>query len=138
MDDIGGDVTTAHRPVDTLEAPHEPVVPAPSSWRLWVLLLGGPSLWFAHFMIVYLAAEAVCTPKLIGDDQPWSDATLDRFVVASTVVAVSLCLAVATLSWRRLRREPGQWLWWVSITLGIGSALSVIAVGSSTLVVGGC
>ena len=81
-------MSTSNRPVDTLEAPHEPVVPAPSSWRLWVLLLGGPALWFVHFMVVYLTAEAVCTPKLIGDEQPWSDATLDTFVVVATVVAV--------------------------------------------------
>ena len=131
-------MSTANRPVDTLEAPHEPVVPAPSSWRLWVLLLGGPALWFVHFMVVYLTAEAVCTPKLIGDEQPWSDATLDTFVVVATVVAVGSCLAVSVLSWRRLRREPAQWLWWVAIALGVGCALSVVAVGLPVLVVGTC
>lgn len=131
-------MSVSDRPVDTLEEPHEPVVPAPSSWRLWVLLLGGPSLWFAHFMVVYLTAEAVCTPKLVGAEQPWSDATLDGFVVVATIVAVALCLAVSLLSWRRLRREPAQWLWWVSIVLGIGSALTVVAVGVPVLAVGTC
>ena len=131
-------MSTADRPVDTLEAPHEPVVPAPSSWRLWALLLGGPSLWFVHFMVVYLTAEAVCTPKLIGDEQPWSDAALDGFIVVATVVAVLLCLVVSALSSRRLRREPQQWLWWVALVLGIGSAMTVAAVGFSSLVVATC
>lgn len=131
-------MNTSRAPVDTLEAPHEPVVPAPSSWRLWVLLLGGPALWFGHFMVVYLTAEAVCTPDLIGGEQPWSDGTLDGFVLATTAIAVVLCLAVALLAWRRSRREPRQWLWWVSITLAIGSALSVVAVGIPVLVVGTC
>lgn len=131
-------MSTSRPPVDTLEAPHEPVVPAPSSWRLWALLLGGPVVWFTHFMVVYLTAEAVCTPKLIGEEQPWSDAALDGFVLVATAVAVAACMVVALLSSRRLRREPRQWLWWVSITLGIGSALSVVAVGLPVLVVGTC
>lgn len=135
---VGGGVSDPKPPVDTLEAPHEPVVPAPSSWRLWLLLLGGPTIWFGHFMVVYLAAEAVCTPKLIGDEQPWTDATLDGFVVVATVVAVVLCLIVSGLSYRRLRREPRQWLWWVSVVLALGSALSVMAVGVPALAVGTC
>lgn len=68
----------------------------------WVLLLAGPVIWFAHFMVVYLIAEAGCT----GDG-----ALLDRFdpptpVVATwiaTAVAVPAGIAAAVWAWRSWR-----------------------------------
>ena len=121
-----------------VDAPHEPIVPAPSSWRLWVVLLGGPAAWFAHFMAVYLTAEAVCTPPLVGSEQPWSDTTLDTFVLIATIVVALTCVAVAVVATVALRREPHQWLWWVAIVLAVGSCLAVLAVGLPSLVVGPC
>jgi drug/metabolite transporter (DMT)-like permease len=128
------DVST-RPPVD---APHEPLVPAPSSWRLWVVLLGGPAAWLVHFMVVYLAAEAVCTPPLVGSEQPWSDATLDTFVFVATVAVAVACIALAVVATVALRREPQQWLWWVGIVLAVGSCVAVLAVGLPSLVVGPC
>jgi hypothetical protein len=121
-----------------VDAPHEPTVPAPSSWRLWVVLLGGPAMWIGHFMIVYLTAEAVCTPPLVGSEQPWSDTTLDTFVLVATIVAGLACLALAVIAGVALRREPEQWLWWVGLTLAVGSFASVLAVGLPSLAVGPC
>lgn len=121
-----------------VDAPHEPIVPAPSSWRLWVAVLGGPATWFAHFMVVYLTAEAVCTPALVGSEQPWTDTALDTFVVGATVVAAVACIALAIIASIAVRREPQQWLWWVATVLAIGSCAAVLAVGLPALVVGPC
>jgi heme/copper-type cytochrome/quinol oxidase subunit 3 len=121
-----------------VDAPHEPIVPAPSSWRLWVVLLGGPAAWFGHFMIVYLTAEAVCTPPLVGSEQPWSDTALDTFVLVTTVVVAAMCIALAVIATVALRREPEQWLWWVAIALAVGSCAAVLAVGLPSLLVGPC
>jgi drug/metabolite transporter (DMT)-like permease len=128
-------------PVSTrppVDAPHEPIVPAPSSWRLWVVLLGGPTTWFVHFMVVYLTAEAVCTPPLVGSEQPWSDTTLDTFVFVATIVGALVCVALATVAAVALRRERQQSLWWVGIVLAVGSCAAVVAVGLPSLVVGPC
>lgn len=130
-------MSDAPPPVDTLEAPHEPTVPAPTSLWLWVVVLGGPVVWITHFMAVYLAAEAVCTPDRVGGEQPWSDGTLIAFVVAATVVAVLLCVVGGLYSYRRMRRE-GPALWWVGLLLAAGSAASIVAVGVSAVLVGPC
>jgi hypothetical protein len=121
-----------------VDAPHEPIVPAPSSWRLWVVLLGGPAAWFVHFMGVYLTAEAVCTPPLVGSEQPWSDTALDTFVLVATIAFALVCVALGIIATVALRREPQQWLWWVAIVLAVGSCAAVLAVGLPSLVVGPC
>jgi hypothetical protein len=129
-------------PVDTLHAPHEPVVPAPTSLWMWVTVLLGPVTWFAHFMTVYLTAEAVCTPILIGarspSDQPWSASTFDGFVLAATVVGVVICTVDAFIAGRRARGSGGQGMWWIGLALALGSAVAIVAVGIPALVVEPC
>jgi len=129
-------------PVDTLEEPHEPVVAAPTSLWMWVVVLGGPAIWFGHFMVVYLTAEAVCTPRLVGSGEPseqlWSNATIDAFVLLATIAATGACVVDALVARRRARAEDGDGLWWVGGVLAVGSALAVIAVGVPALVVGPC
>lgn len=123
-------------PVDTRTAPHEPAVWSRSTVRFWMLLLAGPVIWIVHFAVVYLAAEAACTPAT-----EWpavGERTLRRFVVVATIVAALLCLAVAAVAWR-VRREPeASPLHRASGVLAIGSFLSVIAVGAPVLVLGPC
>ena len=64
--------------------------------RIWVVLLGGPVIWFAHFMVVYLVAEAGCTGG--GAGLGAFDPPVPRIVtVASTAIAALACAAVA---WR--------------------------------------
>lgn len=68
----------------------------------WLVLLAGPLVWFAHFMLVYLVAEAGCTgdgPGLDVFDPPVPTVT----TIVATVVAVLLCVAAAVWSWRRWR-----------------------------------
>lgn len=66
----------------------------------WVVFLGGPVIWFLHFMVVYLVAEAGCTgggPGLRAFNPPVPAAVT---LVATAVAAVG-CLAFA--AWARRR-----------------------------------
>lgn len=74
---------------------------------IWIVFVGGPIVWFAHFLIVYLIAEAGCTgdgPGLELFDPPVPvTATL-----VATVPAVAACAAMATWAfriWRATSRE---------------------------------
>jgi hypothetical protein len=74
----------------------------------WVVFLGGPVVWFTHFMVVYLVAEAGCTgdgPGLEAFDPPVPSA----LTLIVTVVAALGCLAFAAWGYRRWaasRRGP--------------------------------
>jgi hypothetical protein len=66
----------------------------------WVVLLGGPVIWFSHFMLVYLVAEAGCTgggPGLRGFNPPVPAAV----TLAATALAALGCLAFAAWAYRR-------------------------------------
>ena len=66
----------------------------------WVVFLGGPVIWFAHFMLVYLVAEAGCTgggPGLRAFNPPVPTVV----TLAATAVAVAGCLAFAIWGHRR-------------------------------------
>jgi hypothetical protein len=71
--------------------------------RLWILLLAGPVIWFTHFMVVYLVAEAGCTGS--GHGLELFDPPVPRTVtLAATAVAFLVCAAAAHRSlgaWRR-------------------------------------
>jgi heme/copper-type cytochrome/quinol oxidase subunit 3 len=68
---------------------------------IWIIFLAGPVIWFAHFMLVYLVAEAGCTgggPGLVLFDPPVPVIV----TVVATAAAVAACVAAA---WRGYR-------WW--------------------------
>ena len=70
----------------------------------WVLLLIGPVVWFSHFMLVYLVAEAGCTgdgPGLRLFDPPVPVIT----TLVATVIAVPICVAGTVWAWRWWRRS---------------------------------
>ncbi|MBW3576961.1 MAG: hypothetical protein KY462_04330 [Actinobacteria bacterium] len=70
--------------------------------RTWAVLLAGPVIWFSHFMVVYLVAEAGCTgggPGLVVFNPPVPVVV----TWVSTVIAVPLCAAAAWWAWRRWR-----------------------------------
>jgi len=77
------------------------------SRTVWTVFLIGPVTWFAHFMLVYLLAEAGCTGdgpglELLGPPVP---ATV---TLVATVIAVAICLAATRwgLRWWRETRGP--------------------------------
>ena len=72
----------------------------------WVVLLAGPVIWFTHFMVVYLVAEAGCNGagdglEVLGPPVPaWT-------TLIATLVAAPACLAVAWRGWNRIPGGPG-------------------------------
>lgn len=78
--------------------------------RLWALFVGGPIVWFTHFMVVYLVAEAGCTgdgPGLRMFDPPVPTVV----TVVATIVAAIACTAIALWGlrwWRRARVEADR------------------------------
>jgi hypothetical protein len=69
---------------------------------IWVAFLAGPVVWFAHFMIVYLVAEAGCTgggPGLELFDPPVPKAV----TAAATIVGATATLLAAAWNHRRWR-----------------------------------
>lgn len=72
-----------------------------------LMLVAGPVIWFAHFMVVYLVAEAGCTgdgPGLSVFDPPVPTIV----TLAATAVAAVACLWCAGWGYRRWRASPHQ------------------------------
>jgi hypothetical protein len=68
----------------------------------WAVFLAGPVIWFTHFMVVYLIAEAGCTgdgPGLDAFDPPVPAAA----TLITTAVAAVACLGAAGWAYRRWR-----------------------------------
>jgi hypothetical protein len=69
---------------------------------VWLVFLGGPVLWFSHFVVVYLVAEAGCTgdgPGLRAFNPPVPKGV----TLAATAVAAAGCLLFAAWGRRRWR-----------------------------------
>lgn len=119
----------------------------------WVVFLGGPVVWFTHFMVVYLVAEAGCTgegPGLRAFDPP-VPATV---TLAATAVAAAGCLAFAVWGYRRWvdsrqglaadeapelsgsyqERDRGGTMAFASLLLALLSLVAVLFVGLPALV----
>jgi hypothetical protein len=80
---------------------------------IWVVFLVGPVIWFAHFMIVYMATEAGCAgdgPGLEVFDPP----VPTTLTLVATVVAALGCLWTAVWAWRRWRTRPRTQPWGVT------------------------
>lgn len=125
-------------PVDTRDVPHEPAVWTRSTRRFWAVLLAGPVIWIVHFAVVYLVAEAVCSPAVQDDRSGVDEGPLRVFIVVATVIAVLACIAAALVAWRAMRRPGASPLHRASLLLAVGSVASVIAVGGPILVLGPC
>ncbi|MDQ4133989.1 MAG: hypothetical protein M3179_12480 [Actinomycetota bacterium] len=118
----------------------------------WVVFLGGPVIWFTHFMVVYLVAEAGCTgdgPGLRAFNPP----VPSTVTLAATVVAAVGCLAFAVWGHRRWvvaregsaaddpvglsgadERDRGGTLAFAGFLLALFSFVAVLFVGFPALV----
>ena len=74
-------------------------VPSPS---IWVLLVAGPVIWFAHFMGVYLLAEAACTAGGL-DGELLGLPLLSTVTLAATAAAVVVALLPTMRAYRHWR-----------------------------------
>lgn len=95
----------------------------PSTLPWWLLFLAAPIIWYGHFWVVYLVAEAACR---LGDG---SRAWLSVFVVTVTVAAVALILWMSFGSVGRGGEGHRAELAWVGAMLGFIFAVATLAVG---------
>lgn len=101
-DEISSDERLQGRKADEVDAVDLPE--APSSRTTWVLFLAGPTIWFAHFMLVYLVAEAVCVGGR-PDRELWGMPLVSTVTLIATVIAVAAIAAFAVAAYRRWRQD---------------------------------
>lgn len=72
------------------------------------LFLAGPSIWLAHFFLVYLVAEALCVAGV--DAEVLSLPLLSAVTLLATALAVGAAAVTSVLAYRRWRRSltPSQ------------------------------
>ena len=93
--------------------------------RHWLLLLGGPLIWTAHFLAIYIATSA--SHVAVG-----STSGVTRIaIIALSVGAVAAALLLATHAWRRPHADA-QNAFWRTISLA-GALLAIIAIIWQTL-----
>lgn len=95
----------------------------PSTLPWWLLFLAAPIIWYGHFWIVYLVAEAAC--RVGTGSRTW----LSVLVVVVTVAAVALILWVSIGSVGRDGEDHRAELAWVGAMLGFIFAIATLAVG---------
>lgn len=99
----------------------------------FVLFLAGPVIWYAHFWLVYLIAEAGCTPGGLSLDS--SGVTL--VTVGVTVLALGATVTLGVLAVRDVGDTmDGNWhlMHWGGAVLGGLFALAIALVGFPALV----
>ncbi len=128
----------------------------PGTRRALTLFLAGPVVWFAHFMFVYVVAEAGCTGAGMGLrllDPPVPTVT----TLAATAVATIACAVIARWEYQRWQadRRPlsaehadvvpesddpqiGGALAFAGFLLAVVSLLSVLFVGLPAAVLPAC
>lgn len=117
----------------------EPEVPVASSRQAWIALLAGPSLWFGHFMAVYLLAEVLCTatptpPAWLGlDPLRWA-------VLATTVVVLVVIGVAARMTWtsRGTHAAPVDGVLMIGLGLDALFAVGVVTTAVPALVLTPC
>lgn len=92
------------------------------------LFLAGPVIWYAHFWLVYLVAEAGCFAAG-GSQPPW----LVAAILAATLAALAFIAWTTWLAWRRWRsREEARdrsALYFIGFLLGPMFAAATLFVG---------
>ena len=99
----------------------------------YVLFLAGPVIWFAHFMVVYLFAEAACNPAVPGI----GPSAVMLFTVVATVVATAATVALTIRAVRNLGDDMnGNWhlMNWGGAILGSLFVLAILLVAAPALV----
>lgn len=108
----------------------------PPTWV--VLFLAGPVIWYLHFWVVYLAAEAVCSGA--GSAQEVAGAGwLSAFVIVTTAGAVALIAGLAVAA-RRVDSRSGHRseLARSGAALGFVFAVATLFVGLPAIVLPPC
>lgn len=116
----------------------EPTVQFDNSFRTWLHILAGPTIWVTHFFVVYLVAEHACRSVVYQSFDSLTEPQLELFILVVTAFAVGLCVAAAVWSRRSAQRDPDDFPARIGVWLSLGSAASVLAVGLPVLWIGPC
>lgn len=111
----------------------------------WIALLAGPSIWFGHFMGVYLLAEAACAADSTGP-QVLGLSLLSFSILAATALAVGVVLiaVVRTISYRRQQTggdgptTATRNLLWLGLLLDGLFIIAILFTGLPVLVLNPC
>lgn len=120
----------------TPDHPIEQIPRDPSTARDWLVMLGGPTIWITHFMVVYLVAEAACVPTA-SDQYRIFGGSIVAVTVVATVVAAAGCAGLAWVA-RLRRRHPDRRggtgyqsdMAGAGFLLALGGLIGVLAVGA--------
>lgn len=81
---------------------------APKVDRFALLFVAGPTVWFAHFVLIYVLADFGCQAGIAQSRIAGQD-TLKVLIVLATIVMAMLTAAAAFVSLRQWRRnKPDQ------------------------------
>lgn len=105
-------------------------VPSLRSGIEWLsIFLAAPTIWYLHFWVVYLLAEAGChTYSTTGEQPTW----LVVSTLALTALGVAAIAATTLWAWRRWRRRQNHGkldLYFIGVVMGPLFALATLAVG---------
>lgn len=121
-----------------------PPATSPRTAAGWpVLLLSGPVIWYLHFWLVYLLAEAGCAPAR-GRPAPESLTWVTVTVLAVTAAAVGFIVWLTMRAWHRWRARKGEGdslvghLAFIGFLLGLLFAFGTLLVGISAAVLPPC
>lgn len=117
--------------------------PLPRPAESAVLFLAGPVIWYLHFWLVYLLAEAGCVAGTdLASETMWSSQTkwLTVAIIATTAAAVALTAWFTLRAWRRWRTaQPSQGtLAFGGFVMGLLFMLAILMVGMPALVMPPC
>ena len=114
----------------------EPHVEVGTSRREWIALLAGPSLWWGHFMAVYLLGEVACEigwtgPSVLGIS------LLSWLILAGTVVGLVVVAVAARMTWT-YREHTGGHLLDIGLALDALFAFAIVFTGIPAVVLPPC
>jgi hypothetical protein len=109
----------------------------PQAWITAFIFAGGPILWFAHFMLVYVVAEAGCTGEGQGL-RSFNPPVPLVVTLAATAVFASAVAGVAVWAFRRWRRDVHGPMAFGGFLLSSLSLIAILWVGVPAFLFSGC
>jgi hypothetical protein len=109
----------------------------PQAWITAFIFAGGPILWFAHFMLVYVVAEAGCTGEGHGL-RAFNPPVPLVVTLAATAVLAATVAAIAVWAFRRWRRDIHGPMAFGGFLLSSLSLIAILWAGVPAFLLPGC
>jgi hypothetical protein len=109
----------------------------PQAWITAFIFAGGPILWFAHFMFVYVVAEAGCTGEGQGL-RAFNPPVPLVVTLAATALFAAAVAAIAIWALRRWRRGVQAGMAFGGLLLSCLSLIAILWVGVPAILFPGC